>query len=183
MPIMSDALAPLFEVAERRQIAAGAPLFHAGDRVRQMFLVVAGAVVLARVTGAGAPVVLQRAGPGAVLAEASAYAKAYHCDARAVTETLVRAVTVEEFRARLSADPGLADRWAAHLAHAVQGARQLAEIRTLRTVRERLEAWLGAGRAMPARGAWQDLAAELAVSPEALYRELSRRRLADGRGR
>jgi CRP-like cAMP-binding protein len=175
--IMSDALAPLFKVAEQRLIDAGTRLFHRGDAVRQMFLVVAGAMVLTRVTEAGTPIILQRARPGAVLAEASAYSMTYHCDARAVTEALVRAVTVEEFRARLASDPGLADSWAAHLAHAVQSARLRAEIRTLRTVAERLDAWLAEGRAMPVKGARQDLAAELGVSREALYRELSRRRL------
>jgi CRP-like cAMP-binding protein len=183
IPIMSENLAPLFNVGERRLLEAGTYLVRSGDAVRYMFLVVAGAVVLTRVTGSGTPVILQRARPGAVLAEASAYSRAYHCDARAVTETLVRAVTVDEFRARLASDPGLADSWAAHLAHAVQSARLRAEIRTLRTVAERLDAWLGEGRAMPAKGAWQDLAAELGVSREALYRELSRRRLTDSLSR
>ena len=89
---------------------------------------------------------------------------------------MVHSVPVVDFRARLTADPALAERWAAHLALAVQTARLCAEIRTLRTVAERLDAWLGEGRSLPAKGAWQDLAAELGVSREALYRELSRRR-------
>jgi CRP-like cAMP-binding protein len=174
--IMSDTLAALFEVAEQRRIEAGTHLFHCGDTVRYMFLVTAGSVVLTRATGAGAPVILQRTRQGAVIAEASAYSKTYHCDARVVTDALLRAVTVDAFRARLQSDPGLAEDWAAHLARAVQSARLMAEIRTLRTVAERLDAWLGEGRALPARGAWQDLAAELGVSREAVYRELSRRR-------
>jgi len=174
--IMSVALTLLFDVAEPRRIDAGVRLFHSGDPVHNMYLVVEGAVDLTRMTGAGAPVILQRAQAGQVLAEASAYSATYHCDAQAVTATLVHSVPVVDFRARLSADPALAERWAAHLAHAVQTARFRAEIRTLRTVAERLDAWLGEGRTLPARGAWQDLAAELAVSREALYRELSRRR-------
>lgn len=176
IPIMSDALALLFAVAEPRRIDAGARLFHGGDPVHNMYLVVEGAVDLTRVTGAGAPVILQRARPGQVLAEASAYSATYHCDAQAITPALVHVIPLLEFRARLTADPALAERWAAHLAHAVQTARFRAEIRTLRTVAERLDAWLGEGRALPARGSWQDLAAELGVSREALYRELSTRR-------
>lgn len=176
IPIMSVGLSPLFDAAEPRRIDAGARLFHSADPVRNIFLVAEGAVDLTRVTGAGAPVILQRARPGQVLAEASAYSATYHCDAQAVTATLVHSVPVVDFRARLTSDPEVAERWAAHLAHAVQTARLRAEIRTLRTVAERMDAWLGEGRALPARGAWQDLAAELGVSREALYRELSRRR-------
>ena len=176
IPIMSDALALLFDATEPRRIDPGAQLFHAGDPVHSVYLVAEGAVDLTRVTGAGATVILQRARPGQVLAEASAYSATYHCDAQATTPALVQAVPVAEFRARLTADPALAERWAAHLAHAVQTARLRAEIRTLRTVAERLDAWLGEGRPLPAKGGWQDLAAELGVSREALYRELSRRR-------
>ncbi|SFM74029.1 cAMP-binding domain of CRP or a regulatory subunit of cAMP-dependent protein kinases [Pleomorphomonas diazotrophica] len=174
---MSDALALLFEAAEQRLVEVGTRLFHSGDTVRHMFLVVAGGVNLTRVTGAGAPVVQQRARPGMVLAEASAYSRTYHCDAHAVKDALVRAIPVGTFRARLASDPALADGWAAHLAQAVQSARLRAEIRTLRTVAERLDAWLEEGRTLPAKGLWQDLAAELGVSREALYRELSRRRI------
>lgn len=175
--IMSDVLALLFEAAEQRPIHAGTCLFRHSDTVRHMFLVVAGEVHLARVTGAGAPVIQQRAHAGMVLAEASAYSRTYHCDAHAVKDSLVRATPIGMFRARLASDPALADGWAAHLAQAVQSARRSAEIRTLRTVAERLDAWLEEDRTLPAKGLWQDLAAELGVSREALYRELSRRRI------
>ena len=176
IPIMLDTLAFLFKDAEPRRLDAGARLFHTGDLVQSMYLVAEGAFDLTRVTGAGAPVILQRARPGQVLAEASAYSATYHCDAQAITPALVHSIPVVDFRARLTANPALAERWAAHLAHAVQTARLRAEIRTLRTVAERLDAWLGEGRPLPAKGGWQDLAAELGVSREALYRELSRRR-------
>lgn len=174
--IMSEVLARLFGTAEPRRIDSGTWLFRAGDPVRDMHLVTEGAVELARVTDAGAPVILQRAGPGQIVAEASAYSSTYHCDARAIMASSVRIVPAGSFRARLREDAGLAEGWAAYLAHAVQAARLRAEIRTLRTVAERLDAWLGEGRNLPAKGGWQDLAAELGVSREALYRELSRRR-------
>lgn len=80
------------------------------------------------------------------------------------------------FRSALAAESRLADAWAAHLTRAVQAARLCAEIRTLRTVAARLNAWLEAGRTMPTRGALQDLASELGIDREALYRELARRR-------
>jgi hypothetical protein len=55
-------------------------------------------------------------------------------------------------------------------------ARVRAEIRSLPKVAERLEAWLREGHVLPDKGCWQDVAAELGVSREALYRELARRR-------
>ncbi len=52
-----------------------------------------------------------------------------------------------------------------------------AEILSLRTVAARLDAWTAANHdRLPEKGAWKTLAAELATSPEALYRELARRR-------
>lgn len=174
--IMSDSLEQLFYAAAVRRIGADAWLFHGGDAVRFMYLVADGSVSLLRATGAGAPVMLQRAGPLQVLAEASAYSPVYHCDARAVTAAVLRVIPVARFRERLAQKPLLGEVWATHLAHAVQGARMRAEIRTLRTVAERLDAWLGEGRSLPEKGKRQDLAAELGVSREALYRELAKRR-------
>jgi len=174
--IMSDDVLQLFEGGTQRRLAASEPLFHSGDRVVSMFLVVDGRMELTRQTGMGEPVILQRARSGQVLAEASAYSDAYHCDARASAETTLRSVPVSAFLARLARDRRAADSWAAYLAQAVQSARMRAEIRTLRTVAERLDAWLGETGALPEKGGWAALAAELGVSREALYRELARRR-------
>ena len=77
---------------------------------------------------------------------------------------------------RLDENPDLARAWASHLAKGVQTARMISEIRTLRTVSERLDAWLGEHGRLPERGRWQEVAGELEVSREALYREFARRR-------
>jgi CRP-like cAMP-binding protein len=141
-----------------------------------MFLVTEGQVSLTRQTAAGGSLILQHAMAGQVLAEASAYSPHYHCSAQASEGAVLLSISVKQFRQRLVAAPALADAWVAHLAHAVQEARLKAEIRTLRTTAERLDAWLGEGRALPSKGHWQDLAAELGVTREALYRELGKRR-------
>ena len=52
----------------------------------------------------------------------------------------------------------------------------LAEIRSLRSVSDRLDAWIAEYGPMPNKGLWQGVANELSVSREALYRELARRR-------
>ena len=120
--------------------------------------------------------VLQRASKGQILAEASVYSPTYHCDAKVMRASCVALLPVAAFRARLRSDAALGEAWAAHLARTVQVTRTVAEIRTLRTVGERLDAWLGESRSLPDKGLWQELAMELGVSPEALYRELGKRR-------
>jgi hypothetical protein len=64
---------------------------------------------------------------------------------------------------------------------AVQAARLRAEIRPLPRVANRLDAWLGADNRLPGRGRLQEVAADLGITREALYRELSRRRMASRR--
>jgi CRP-like cAMP-binding protein len=177
--IMLLAFAPLFGPGALRRLAAGESLFHAGDPVRLMFLVTDGQVSLIRQTAAGSPLILQQAKRGQVLAEASAYSSHYHCGAQASGEATLLSTSVTRFRERLLSEPALAEAWVAHLAHAMQEARLRAEIRTLRTTAERLDAWLGEGRALPVKGQWQDLAAELGVTRKALYRELAKRRSLD----
>jgi hypothetical protein len=73
-------------------------------------------------------------------------------------------------------NPVLAAAWSAMLARSVQAARLRSEIRSMLRVAERLDAWLGEGNALPGKGRWQEVASELGVTREALYRELSRRR-------
>lgn len=166
----------LFEGGFTCKLRASDPLFHTGDLISRMFLVLDGEIVLIRQTGSGIELRLQSARQGQVVAEASAYSDVYHCDARASRNATVCAVAVGTFRSRLRDNQDVADAWAAYLGRAVQAARTGAEIRTLRAVAERLDAWLGEGRRIPAKGNWTELAAELGVSREALYREFRKRR-------
>jgi len=111
-----------------------------------------------------------------VVAEASAYSDNYHCDAVAATDCIVLAMPKPAFLSAMASDSGLAEIWAATLARGVQAARIKSEIRSLPKVAERLDAWLGEGNQLPEKGHWQDVANELGITREALYRELARRR-------
>ena len=73
-------------------------------------------------------------------------------------------------------DQDFAEAWAAHLAGEVRNARLRAEILTLKTVSERLDAWLADRDHLPEKGNWKAVAQEIGTSPEALYREIARRR-------
>jgi len=177
--IMSKALvASLSELArDEQRLAAGAILFRAGDPVRALFLVVAGTIRLTRSLPHGSSLTLQRAGPGAILAEASLFADRYHCEASAAEPSVVRRVPLRRLDAALAREPELARGWARHLALEVQRARAQAEILSLKTVAARIDAWITLNdRPLPPKGQWRQVAAEIGVTPEALYRELADRR-------
>lgn len=174
--IMSGIFDDIFADAPARDFAAGESLFRAGDKVVSMSLLRCGRADLVRHTGHGLRLILHRAEAGQILAEASAWSDVYHCDAVASAPSVATFLPRLVFRMRLQADPVLAERWMQNLARTVQAARVRAEIRSLPKVADRLDAWLEEGRVLPGKGLWQDLAAELGVSREALYRELARRR-------
>jgi CRP-like cAMP-binding protein len=178
--IMSGLFDPLFADATVRDFASGDSLFRAGDLVVSMILLRDGRADLVRHTGHGLRMILHRANAGQILGEASAWSDIYHCDAVASSPCVAAFLPRQVFRKRLQAEPGFADRWAQNLAQTVQAARVRVEIRSLSKVSERLDAWLSEGHALPERGHWQDVAAELGVTREALYRELARRRKGAG---
>ena len=83
--IMSNSLVDTMSklTGREQEVAAGDTLFRTNDPVLSLFLVKAGALRLTRTLPHGFQLTLQRAGPGAVLAEASLFADTYHCDATA----------------------------------------------------------------------------------------------------
>ena len=174
--IMWNVVSRLFETGQIVPLEAGQTAFRTGDRVLSMYLVLEGGVDLVRYTASGTSLILNRVSPGNVLAEASAYSEQYHCDGLASTKTRLRSLPVSQFLERLHSSSDVARTWAAQLARELQNARMQSEIRSLKTVAERLDAWLGLRNALPPRGEIQDLARVLGVSREALYRELARRR-------
>jgi CRP-like cAMP-binding protein len=177
--IMSNVLlASLSDLAQREQrLAAGDVLFRAGDPVRSLFLVLAGSIRLTRSLPHGSPLTLQTAGPGAILAEASLFADRYHCEGAAVSDSVIRPVPLRRLKAALAARPELSRALTSHLAHEVHRARAHAEILCLKTVAARVDAWVATNDGLvPPKGQWRQLAAAIGVTPEAIYRELAKRR-------
>ena len=86
--IMSQELDSLFKGLPGRKCAfdAGSTVFTLGDPVKLVHFVREGAINLERRQEDGAALILQRACPGSILAEASVYSDRYHCDARAEVE-------------------------------------------------------------------------------------------------
>lgn len=177
--IMSGPLSFLFSTLSsvERTYDCGTFLFRRDDRVRNLFVVRSGSVCLVRHQKTGTRLILQRAGPDTVLAEASVFSDRYHCDGEAVLKTQVAVFDRNSLRAALAEKPDIAEAWMVHLSRNLQAARSRAELLTLRTVSERLDAWLDdQGGRLPEKGTWHGIAAQIGTSPEALYRELARRR-------
>jgi CRP-like cAMP-binding protein len=175
---MSDDLAQLLgRMGGRgRAFAVREFLFRRDDPVRSLFLMEAGEAHLVRFQPDGGQLVLQRAGPGQIVAEASVFSPVYHCDAIALTPTKVLEIDRKRFRSALLRDERLAESWNHYLAREVQTSRLRAEMLSLKTVSSRLDAWLNLNLGiLPDKGEWKRLATQIGVTPEALYRELAKR--------
>jgi CRP-like cAMP-binding protein len=164
--------------ASERKLKPGEALFRLGDKTTGFFEVIAGRVRLARVDRAGHEIVLHVAGPGETIAEASLFSPAYHCDAIAGSDAAVRVYPKPVVLAAFERDPKAAQAFTAMLARQVMNLRTRIEQRNIRSARERVRHYLtlntGAdGRTVTLRGTLKDLAAELGLTHEALYRTLA----------
>jgi CRP-like cAMP-binding protein len=178
MPSLDWLPTAIRERSRVRELDAGEALFRQGDRTFAIFEVERGRLRLIRNTLAGHPAVLHTARPGELLAEAALFAPAYQCDAIAAAEARVRAFPKRELLAAFRADPALAERFMAVLAHQIHSLRARLEERNIRSARERVlhhvALHAGAdGRTMPLEGTLMDVAAEIGLTPEALYRTLA----------
>lgn len=159
----------------KRSFDEGQYLFHRDDSVKFMFLIETGSAHLIRHHQNGTAVVLQRAGAGSILAEASLFTAKYHCDAVAKSPVVAHLISKSAVQELFFGNQDFAKSWASHLTGEIRHARLRAEILSLKTVAERLDAWLADRGELPARGNWKAISEEIGTSPEALYREIARR--------
>jgi CRP/FNR family transcriptional regulator, dissimilatory nitrate respiration regulator len=164
--------------ARDRTLQAGETLFRRGGKPLGLYEVIAGNVRLVRVDRAGHEIVLHVAGPGETLAEASLFATQYHCDATAGTKATVRLYPKRELLAAFAENPKAMAAFSSTLAHLVMDLRARIEQRNIRSARERVRHFLALNvgpdrRTVQWRGTLKDLAAELGLTHEALYRTLA----------
>jgi len=164
--------------ASDRKLKAGEALFRRGGKPLGLYEIIAGSVRLARVDRVGHEIVLYVASPGETLAEASLFSAQYHCDAIASTDATVRLYPKRELLVALEENPKAMKAFTGTLAHLVMDLRTRLEQRNIRSARERVRHFLalntGAdGRTVAWRGTLKDLAAELGLTHEALYRTLA----------
>ncbi len=165
--------------SRERDLAAGQTLFRAGQRTVGPYLVLSGRVRLARVDRSGRETVLFTADAGDMIAEASLFSSVYHCDAIASTAAKVRLYPKDAVLAAFKKNPDAAKSFMARLAHQVMDLRTRMELRNIKSAHDRVRHYLalhvGAdGATVAVNGTLKELAAELGLTHEALYRTLAR---------
>ena len=171
--------AELQQSAKVRSLAAGETLFRRGDRAQAIFAVERGRLRLLRHGLDSQPIVLHTARAGELFAEAALFAATYRCDAVALTPATVRVYPKRQLLAAFRGDPALAERFTALLAGQVHRLRAQLEGRNIRSAEQRVLHHLalaaGAdGRTVRIEGTLLDLAVEIGLSHESLYRTLAK---------
>jgi CRP/FNR family transcriptional regulator, dissimilatory nitrate respiration regulator len=166
------------QASRARRLAPGEALFRQGDPAAAIFEVESGRLQLVRQTADGRRLTLHTARPGELFAEASLFSSVYHCDAVAAAPAVVRVYAKRHVLAAIRRDPTLAERFLALLARQVQVLRSRLEQRNIRSARGRVLRHLAlaadaGGRTVRLGGTLMDLAAEIGLTHEALYRTLA----------
>jgi CRP/FNR family transcriptional regulator, dissimilatory nitrate respiration regulator len=161
-----------------RVLAPGEQLFRQGDQASAIYKVESGRLRLIRRTVDDHLVILHTARRGEFFAEASLFADAYHCDAVAAAPSSIRVYPKQTVMEAMRTDPALAEAFMAQLAHQLQELRARMELRNIRSARDRVLQYLRLragthGRSIAIEGQLQDIAAEIGMTREALYRTLA----------
>jgi CRP/FNR family transcriptional regulator, dissimilatory nitrate respiration regulator len=162
----------------RHRVDRGAAVFRQGDLAAAVFLVETGRVRLVRVHADGMPLVLYVAEAGESFAEASLSAAHYHCDAIAETDAVVLALPKADLLSALAADSAKCLALVLALAAQVRDLRARLELRNTRSAIGRVLTWLrlhacGNPPRVPMRCSWTQIADELGLTREAVYRALA----------
>ena len=166
------------EALERRSLARDDVLFKQGDKVTAIYFVEAGRLRLERRTFDGRVLVLGITTAGRFFVEAALFSDMFHCDAVATEPTQVCVYPKGAVLNALRADPENAMSFLALVAHQVIELRQRLEIMKVRSAKERVMLYLDLnaepdGRAVNLRSQLQDIASELGLTREVLYRTLA----------
>lgn len=161
-----------------RRLEPGQALFRQGDKATAIFAVEQGRLRLIRHTIDDRRVVLHTARAGDLFAEAALFSEIYHCDATADIPSRLRVLSKPGLLAAFRADADFAERFMAVLARQVMALRTRLELRSIRSARERVLQHLllaadSDGRTVRLDGSLMDLAAEIGLTHEALYRALA----------
>jgi CRP/FNR family transcriptional regulator, dissimilatory nitrate respiration regulator len=161
-----------------RVLTPGQALFHMGDRTAGVYEVLQGQVQMVRVDASGREIILYAASAGEIFAEAALFSPVYRCDALTKTGATVRLYPKAKVLSEFRQDPQAANAFMAILAHEIMNLRARLEQRNIRSARDRVRHFLALntgtdGRTVLLRGTLKDLAAELGLTHEALYRAIA----------
>lgn len=166
------------QALERRSLGRNEVLFRQGDKVTAIYFIEAGRLRLERRTFDGRLLTLGTTLAGEFFVEAALFSDTFHCDAAATEPSQVRVYPKAAVLNALRTNPASAMSLLADVAHQVIELRQRLELMKVRSAKERamlyLELNVGPdGRTVNLRGQLQDMASELGLTREALYRALA----------
>jgi len=164
-----------------RGLVAGQMIFDQGDAAVGVYEVVSGKVKQVRIDPEGRDVVVGIAGPGGMIAEASLFSRTHDCAATAVTNAVVRLYRKATLLAQLERDPQAALSFMATLVEQILNLRIRLERRSIPSARDRVRHYLTTNvgrreRTVDLPSTLKDLAAELGLTHETLYRTLAEMR-------
>lgn len=167
----------LFVVSRDCSVARGQFLFRQDEPTDRVFLIRQGRILLQRHLASGDIVTIHTGNAGELLAEAALFVDSYQCDAQAAEASVVASCSISEVRRTLAASSALSMSWIRRVTGQLHAARTLLELRNIRSADDRVMQHLRlqadvAGEVV-IKGRLLDVAAELGLTPEALYRSLA----------
>jgi CRP-like cAMP-binding protein len=162
--------------AIERKLTAGQVLFSVGDHAAGLYEVVTGKVKITRIDSAGRELVLRVAHAGDSFGEPSIFSPIYNTSAEAATPAVVRFYRKAVLLAEFARNPQLAQSFMGVLARKAVDLVTRLERLNIHSARDRVRHYLAVGAeagtiALP--GTVKDLAAELGLTHESLYRTLA----------
>lgn len=161
-----------------KTLVQGEFLFQRGDRSTHLYQVLDGAIRLVRYCRDGDSCVMHTARIGESLAEASLFSGTYHCDAEAALPSTVACYDKTIILNILRESPEKSLACIALFARQVRNMRALLEVRSVRSAPDRVLSYLML-QADPETmtvnftGSLKDMAQDLALAHETLYRTLA----------
>lgn len=166
----------LRNVTKIRAIGRGEVLFRNGDPVEAVFLVLEGSLKAVRHLPSGTEIVMMRSGPGEFFAESAFASEQYSCDGVATHPGRVARIPVTALLAEMS-EPAFARAFTLAIArHARRQCSRLERLR-LRSAQDRIVHFVACEGNAEGVLEWpvtlKEMATELALEPETLYRALA----------
>src|SRR6266566_2827892 len=166
------------QTLERRSLARNEALFRQGEKVTAIYFVEAGRLRLERQTFDGRSLVVGTTSSGKFFVEAALFADVFHCAAVATEPSQVCIYPKAAVLSALRADPANAMSFLSLVAHQVIELRQRLELMKVRSAKERVLLYLDLnagpdGHVVELRSQLQDIASELGLTREVLYRTLA----------
>ncbi|MDJ0592748.1 MAG: Crp/Fnr family transcriptional regulator [Pleurocapsa sp. MO_226.B13] len=164
--------------ASYQNLVAGQVLFHYRDPAEYIFALEVGRIRLVRYTCEGNLVIFQIVRAGESFAESALFTELYHCNGIVEVPSRVICYPKTVVWEVLQNNPDLALNLLRRFDRKSQSLKKLLELRSIRSARDRLLQYLlfsaspGETRIMLDRS-YKDIANELGLSPETLYRTLA----------